>query len=100
VANAASRDASIRAVAFTSALSPALEELLRGRTSFVIAHRLSTIRHADQVLALKDGQIIERGTHEELLQARGFYYDLYMSQFRRDIDFAEEGAAPVGATGR
>jgi ATP-binding cassette, subfamily B, multidrug efflux pump len=75
----------------------ALEVLLEGRTSFVIAHRLSTIRHADQVLALKDGQIIERGTHEELLQARGFYYDLYMSQFRRDIDFAEAGTvlAPV-----
>jgi ABC-type cobalamin transport system ATPase subunit len=102
VANAASRDASIRAVAFTSALSPALEELLlRGRTSFVIAHRLSTIRHADQVLALKDGQIIERGTHEELLAARGFYYDLYMSQFRRDIDFAEEVATPASvAAGR
>lgn len=71
-------------------IQTALEELLRGRTSFVIAHRLSTIRHADQVLALKDGQIIERGTHEELLQVRGFYYDLYMSQFRRDIDFSEE----------
>jgi ATP-binding cassette, subfamily B, multidrug efflux pump len=78
-------------------IQTALEELLRGRTSFVIAHRLSTIRHADQVLALKDGQIIERGTHEELLQARGFYYDLYMSQFRRDIDFAEEIAVPAGA---
>jgi ATP-binding cassette subfamily B multidrug efflux pump len=81
-------------------IQTALEELLRGRTSFVIAHRLSTIRHADQVLALKDGQIIERGTHEELLQARGFYYDLYMSQFRRDIDFAEEVMAPAGAAGR
>jgi len=64
-------------------IQTALEVLLRGRTSFVITHRLSTIRHADRVLALKDGQIIERGTHEELLQARGFYYDLYMSQFRR-----------------
>lgn len=70
----------------------ALEELLYGRTSFVIAHRLSTIRHADQVLAVKDGQIVERGTHEQLLAARGFYYELYMRQFRRDIDFTE---APV-----
>jgi ATP-binding cassette subfamily B protein len=70
----------------------ALEELLHGRTSFVIAHRLSTIRHADQVLAVKDGQIVERGTHEELLAARGFYYDLYMRQFRRDIDFTEAPA--------
>jgi len=69
-------------------IQKALEELLRGRTSFVIAHRLSTIRNANQVLALKDGQIIERGTHEELLRARGFYYNLYMSQFRRDLEFA------------
>jgi len=72
----------------------ALEKLLRGRTSFVIAHRLSTIRHADQVLVLKDGQIIERGKHDELLHARGFYHDLYMSQFRRDIDFEDVDAAP------
>jgi len=82
-------------------IQTALEELLRGRTSFVIAHRLSTIRHADQVLALKDGQIIERGTHEELLAARGFYFDLYMSQFRRDIDFADEvGSRVVSAPRR
>ena len=65
------------------------------RTSFVIAHRLSTIRHADQVLALNYGQIIERGTHEELLQARGFSSDLTTSQFRRDIDVADEVAAPA-----
>jgi ATP-binding cassette, subfamily B, multidrug efflux pump len=72
----------------------ALEDLLRGRTSFVIAHRLSTIRHADQVLAIRDGQIVERGTHDELLAARGFYYDLYMRQFRRDLDFTPE---PISA---
>ena len=71
----------------------ALEELLAGRTSFVIAHRLSTIRHADVVLAVRDGQIVERGTHDELLAARGFYYELYMRQFRRDIDFTEAPAA-------
>jgi ATP-binding cassette subfamily B protein len=63
----------------------ALEKLLSGRTSFVIAHRLSTIRHADQVLVVNDGQIIERGTHKSLLAAQGFYYDLYMSQFRRTL---------------
>jgi ATP-binding cassette subfamily B protein len=79
-------------------IQKALEELWRERTSFVIAHRLSTIRNADQVLVLKDGQIIERGRHAELLQARGFYCDLYMSQFRRDIDFSENDAKPAAAT--
>jgi ATP-binding cassette, subfamily B, multidrug efflux pump len=64
-------------------IQKALEELLQGRTSFVIAHRLSTIRHADQVLVVDNGRIIEQGRHEELLAAQGFYYDLYMSQFRR-----------------
>jgi ATP-binding cassette subfamily B protein len=63
-------------------IQKALEELLRGRTSFVIAHRLSTIRNADQVLVLDAGKIVERGKHDELLAKRGFYYDLYMSQFR------------------
>lgn len=65
-------------------IQAAFDKLLEGRTSFVIAHRLSTIRNADQVLMLKDGAIIERGTHTELLQQRGAYYDLYMSQFRRE----------------
>lgn len=64
-------------------IQKALEELLQGRTSFVIAHRLSTIRNADQVLVLSDGQIIEQGTHQTLLAKKGFYFDLYMSQFRR-----------------
>jgi ATP-binding cassette subfamily B multidrug efflux pump len=61
----------------------ALEQLLRGRTSFVIAHRLSTIRHADQVLVVDGGEVVERGTHDSLLAAGGRYADLYMSQFRR-----------------
>ncbi len=74
-------------------IQTALEELLHGRTSFVIAHRLSTIRHADLVVVLKEGAIIERGTHDELLAAHGFYYDLYMSQFRRDIDFSADEVA-------
>jgi ATP-binding cassette subfamily B protein len=73
----------------------ALEVLLRGRTSFVIAHRLSTIRNADQVIALKDGQIVERGTHDELLARHGFYYDLYMSQFRRELEASEMAPAPA-----
>ena len=65
------------------AIQTALEELLHGRTSFVIAHRLSTIRHADQVLFVDGGQIIERGTHQSLLAEGGRYAELYMSQFRR-----------------
>ncbi len=64
----------------------ALDDMLRGRTSFVIAHRLSTIRNADEVLVLQAGEIIERGTHDSLLEANGFYYDLYMSQFRRQVE--------------
>ncbi len=64
-------------------IQAALDQLLAGRTSFVIAHRLSTIRNADQVLVLVKGEIVERGTHEELLAREGFYYDLYMSQFKR-----------------
>ena len=70
-------------------IQKAFAELLHGRTSFVIAHRLSTIRNANQVLVLNHGEIIERGTHKELLAARGFYYDLYMSQFRRQLDAGE-----------
>jgi ATP-binding cassette subfamily B protein len=61
----------------------ALENLLKGRTSFVIAHRLSTIRNADHLLVLDQGKIVERGTHDELLARKGFYYNLYMSQFRQ-----------------
>ena len=64
-------------------IQKALESLLEDRTSFVIAHRLSTIRNADQLLVMDEGRIIERGKHDELLEKRGFYYDLYMSQFRR-----------------
>ena len=56
---------------------------MKGRTSFVIAHRLSTIHNADQILVLKDGRIVERGKHDDLLARRGFYYELYMSQFKK-----------------
>jgi ATP-binding cassette subfamily B protein len=70
-------------------IQEALVTLLKGRTSFVIAHRLSTIRNADMVLVVNDGQIIERGRHAELLEKKGFYYNLYMSQFRRDPQFTE-----------
>ncbi len=63
-------------------IQEALLRLMEGRTSFVIAHRLSTIRRADQLLVINDGCIIERGTHEELLQKKGYYHKLYMSQFK------------------
>jgi len=63
-------------------IQEALLRLMEGRTSFVIAHRLSTIRKADKVLVIRNGEIIERGTHESLLAQKGFYHSLYMSQFR------------------
>ena len=63
-------------------IQEALLRLMEKRTSFVIAHRLSTIRKADQVLVIRDGEIVERGTHDSLLKAKGFYYNLYNSQFR------------------
>ena len=56
-----------------------------GRTSFVIAHRLSTIKDADLILVMKDGDIIEQGTHKELLEQQGFYADLYNSQFEEAL---------------
>lgn len=62
-------------------IQKAMKNLMKGRTSFVIAHRLSTIQEADKILVLKEGQIIEQGTHQSLLAAKGFYYDLYNSQF-------------------
>ncbi len=64
-------------------IQEALLRLMEGRTAFVIAHRLSTIREADDVIVINDHGVVERGTHEELLAQRGFYHDLYMSQFRR-----------------
>ena len=59
----------------------AMTELMKGRTSFVIAHRLSTIKNADLILVMKNGSVIEQGTHEELIRQKGFYEDLYNSQF-------------------
>ena len=59
----------------------AMDELTKDRTSFVIAHRLSTIRNADLILVMKDGNIIEQGSHDELLEKGGFYHTLYNSQF-------------------
>ena len=65
-------------------IQDAFNQLMKGRTSFIIAHRLSTIRNADLILVMKDGDIIEQGTHEQLLVQKGFYADLYNSQFEEN----------------
>jgi len=62
-------------------IQKAMDKLMQGKTSFVIAHRLSTIRDADLILVVRDGNIIEQGKHDELLQQGGFYSELYNSQF-------------------
>ena len=62
-------------------IQKSMRELIKGRTSFVIAHRLSTVTDADVILVVSDGRLVEKGTHEELLEKRGFYYDIFMSQF-------------------
>lgn len=62
-------------------IQKSMRELIKGRTSFVIAHRLSTVTDADVILVVSDGRLVEKGTHEELLEKHGFYYDIFMSQF-------------------
>jgi ATP-binding cassette subfamily B protein len=62
-------------------IQEAFAKLMKGRTSFIVAHRLSTIREADLILVMNKGQIIEQGTHDALLDQKGFYYKLYNSQF-------------------
>ena len=66
-------------------IQAALDRLMAGRTSFVIAHRLSTIRAADKILVLDAGNLVEQGTHDELLARQGLYYELYTSQFKGKI---------------
>ena len=67
-------------------IQAAMDNLMKGRTSFIIAHRLSTIKNADLILVMNHGDIVEQGKHEELLAKKGFYWDLYNSQF--DVDEA------------
>ncbi|WP_078382160.1 ABC transporter ATP-binding protein [Sutcliffiella halmapala] len=66
-------------------IQEALHRLMEGRTSFVIAHRLNTIQKADQILVLKEGEIIEKGSHDELLEEKGFYYELFTSQLKKEV---------------
>ena len=60
-----------------------MDELTKGRTSFVIAHRLSTIKNADLILVMREGDVVESGTHDQLMEKGGFYADLYNSQFEQ-----------------
>ena len=67
-------------------IQKAMKRIMQGRTSFVIAHRLSTIRDADLILVMDQGEMIEHGKHAELLERKGFYYDLYTSQFKNEAE--------------
>jgi len=78
-----------------NAIQGALEELQRNKTSFVIAHRLSTIKDAHQILVIDKGEIVERGTHKELMDMRGFYYNLYMTQYKGRVS----EVIPLGGDG-
>ena len=69
-------------------IQKAMDNLMKGRTSFVIAHRLSTIRDADLILVMKDGDIVEQGTHDALIAQKGFYAELYNSQFEKPTEAA------------
>lgn len=73
-------------------IQDAIGKLLKGRTSFIIAHRLSTIRSADRILVIKDGRMVEQGSHRELMKQRGYYYRLYTNQFRE-----EQGISAINA---
>ncbi|MFR0823327.1 MAG: ATP-binding cassette domain-containing protein, partial [Clostridia bacterium] len=70
-------------------IQSAMDNLMKGRTSFIIAHRLSTIKNADLILVMDHGDIVEQGSHEELLAKNGFYANLYNSQFEDCIDEVE-----------
>ncbi|GAY79067.1 lipid A export ATP-binding/permease protein MsbA [Sporolactobacillus inulinus] len=72
-------------------IQEAMDKLMENRTSFVIAHRLSTIRHADLILVMNHGQVIEQGTHQELLEQKGFYAELYNSQFAEERNGQKTG---------
>ncbi len=79
-----------------------MEHLMEGRTSFIIAHRLSTIKKADTIMVISDGQIVESGSHKELIRLKGHYYRLYTQQFRQELEteldpFKQPGTNPASA---
>ena len=76
-------------------IQQAMEELMKGRTSFIIAHRLSTIRNADWILVINEGDIVEQGKHEQLLEQNGFYAELYNSQFEKAFLTEEQPSEAV-----
>ena len=66
-------------------IQKAMDKLMEGKTSFIIAHRLSTIRNADKIIVIENGEIIEQGTHEELLALKGYYYNTLNSQLKENL---------------
>jgi ABC-type multidrug transport system fused ATPase/permease subunit len=80
-------------------IQQAIKELQKGKTSFVIAHRLSTIKDSNMILVINEGEIVEKGTHEELMGKRGFYYDLFMSQYKGKVSSVLPTAGPAPAKG-
>jgi ATP-binding cassette subfamily B protein len=75
-----------------------MDRLMQGRTSFVIAHRLSTIKRADKIIVIEDGQIQEMGTHRELINQKGKYYNLYTRQFRQELEAQYDIFTPAERT--
>ena len=78
-------------------IQEAFDKLMKGRTSFVVAHRLSTIRNADQIIVMKNGNVVEQGTHEELLEKGGFYSEMFNAQYGAQIQLAKEAAVKAAA---
>jgi ATP-binding cassette subfamily B protein len=80
-----------------SLIQKGMEVLMRGRTSFIIAHRLSTIKRAERIVVVDEGRIVEMGTHRQLIQARGHYYELYTRQFRHEHEEGQEALELLGS---
>jgi ATP-binding cassette subfamily B protein len=81
-----------------SLIQSGMEAVMKDRTSFVIAHRLSTIKRADRIFVIEDGEIVETGSHQELLQLKGKYYNLYTRQFRTEREVAYDVFSVTGGT--